>query len=325
VPHVQRVVFLLGGQGSQFFGMARTLLDGDSVFRSTMHHLDQLATKRSGRSVLDYLYDPARGYGDRCDDLVMTNLALFMVEFSLAQSLDARGIRPDLLVGSSLGEFIAVAVAGHLPPDDVLDYLTEMSACVERTSPPGGMVAVLAELDQFREAVIPHSDIAIASINNSRHFIISGDRAALDRAARAMTAHGLLFQDLPVDYAFHSPVMENSASCLRGLDTRLRLHLPQLPADPCRIYSSRTASPVTEVSAETCWQVLRGPIRFTETVARIPGHARHRYVDLSPSSTLAATLRSSLPETTTFPVITPFGAETRNLERVTEGLRGPGW
>ncbi|MGP3972002.1 acyltransferase domain-containing protein [Streptomyces sp. 6N223] len=313
-----KVVFLLGGQGSQHFGMARILHDRDSVFRSTMLRLDELAAKRCGRSPLDYLYDPERGFADRCDDLLMTNLAIFMAEFSLARTLESRGVRPDLLVGSSLGEFIAVAVAGHATPDEVLDFLVELSHCLESTSPPGGMVAVLAELDRYREAVVPRSDIAIASINNTQHFIISADRVALDRAGRMMAAHGLLTQDLPVAYAFHSPVMEHSASGIHQLSAQLRLHLPADAATP--IYSSRTASLVTEVSAETCWQVLRGPIRFTETVARIPHYARHRYVDLSPSSTLAAILRSSLPEAVTFPIITPFNAEIQNIERLTERL-----
>jgi bacillaene synthase trans-acting acyltransferase len=312
-----KIVFLLGGQGSQYFGMARTLHDKDSAFRSTMLHLDELAAKRCGRSPLGYLHDPGRGFADRCDDLLMTNLAIFMVEFSLAQTLASRGVEPDILVGSSLGEFISVAVAGHATPEELLDFLVELSQCVESTSPPGGMVAVLADLDRYREAVVPRSDIAIASVNNSEHFIISADRSALDRAGRMMAAHGLFTQDLPVAYAFHSPVMEHSASGIHQLSAQLRL---RLPADASRIYSSRTASLLTEVSPETCWQVLRGPIRFTETVARIPHYTRHRYVDLSPSSTLAAILRSSLPEATTFPIITPFNAEIQNIDRLTAAL-----
>lgn len=317
VGEEEKVVFLLGGQGTQYFGMARSLLDEDAVFRSTMHELDRLAADRCGRSVLEYLYAPGRGFGDRCGDLLMTNLGLFLVEYSLARSLDDHGVRPDLLVGSSLGEFIAVAVAGHVPVTDVLDFLCELSDCVVRTMPPGGMVAVLAGLDQFREVVKPSADITIASVNSDRHFVISADVAALDRARRAMVAQDVLHQDLPVDFAFHSPAVNVMNSELRELGKRMHL---QLSDSTSRIYSSRTCSLITEVSAETCRQVIRGPIRFTETVARIPAYRSHRYVDLSPSSSLAAILHSSLPGADTLPVITPFNTESQNIRRVVEKL-----
>src|SRR5699024_4786188 len=98
-----RVAFLLGGQGTQYFGMAHSLLDHDPVFRSTVKSLDGLVSERCERSVLDYLYDPGRGFGDRCDDLLMTNLGLLMVEYALAKSLEERGVRPEVIVGSSLG------------------------------------------------------------------------------------------------------------------------------------------------------------------------------------------------------------------------------
>lgn len=308
-----RIVFLLGGQGSQYFGMASALREKDPVFESTMRHLDELASERCGRSVLGYLYDPGKGFGDRCDDLLMTNLAVYMVEFSLAQTLAARGIRPDLLVGSSLGEFVALAVAGHFSPETVMEFLVELSRTVVRTSPPGGMVAVLSALDRYRATVIPRSDIAIASINNDQHFIISADRPALDRATRMMDDAGLVAQDLPVSYAFHSPVMDVSADGIREIAASISKRIPQ---DTTPIHSSRTAARITEVSPETCWEVLRGPIRFTDTVARIPHYARHRYVDLSPSSTLAAIMRSSLPEAVTFPIMSPFHAEIQNIDRL---------
>lgn len=311
----RKVVFLLGGQGTQYFGMARSLLDGDPVFGSTLRELDGMAAERCGRSVLEYLYAPGRGFGERCSDLLMTNLGLFLVEYSLAKALDARGVRPDLLVGSSLGEFIAVAVAGHVPVPDVLDFLCELSEAVSRTMPPGGMVAVLAGLDEFRRAVRPSADLTLASVNSHQHFVISADVAGLDRARRAMTARGLLHQDLPVDFAFHSPAVDAVAGEMRNIGKRLRF---DVPAGTSRIYSSRTCELITEVSADTCREVVRGPIRFTEAVARIPAYKNHQYVDLSPSSSLSAILRSSLPEVETLPVITPFNAEMQNIRRVVE-------
>lgn len=307
-------VFLLGGQGSQYFGMASELLERDAVFRSSMLELDQLAVATCGRSVVEYLYDPDREFADRCDDLVLTNLGIVMVEYSLARSLESRGIRPALLVGSSLGEFVAVAVAGCLAVWDVLTFVYDLSNQVIRAMPPGGMVAVLTSVDRFRQAVRPSSDIAIASVNNNEHFVISADVPALARARQAMTEQGITHQDLPVNFAFHSHAVDAMAKWMREMGTRMRLDVP----DGCvPIYSSRTKSRITSISDETCQQVIRGPMHFIETVASIPAYRGYRYVDLSPSSSLAAILRSSVPGLSCSDIITPFNAEMGNLARLT--------
>lgn len=312
-----KVVFLLGGQGTQYFGMASSLFDNDETFRSTMYDLDKLAVERYDRSVLEYLYDPKRGLGDRCDDLRLTFLGLFMVEYSLAQSLEMRGIRPDVLVGSSLGEFIAICVAGVVPVDECVAFLADVADHIVATMPHGGMIAVLSELDRFRDVVKPSADIAMASVNSSKHFVISGDTVALERARRQMDEHRMLYQELPVNFAFHSPMADTLLAGMRAVGENMRR---DLSVGTSRIYSSQTAAPLTEVSAESCWRVIREPIRFTEAVANIPSYRQHRYVDLSPSSTLASILRLSMPETTTYPIITPFNAEFQNIERLTEAV-----
>jgi len=310
-----RVAFLLGGQGTQYFGMAHSLLDHDPVFRSTVKSLDGLVSERCERSVLDYLYDPGRGFGDRCDDLLMTNLGLLMVEYALAKSLEERGVRPEVIVGSSLGEFVATAVAGYLPVETVVDFLIGLSECVLTTMPPGGMVAVLSEVDKFHQAVKPNADIEIASVNSAEHFVISADSAALERARRTMSAKRILYQDLPVNFAFHSSAVDAMAADLRDFGKTINTEFPR---DGVPIFSSRSGARISEVSAEACWEVVRGPIHFTETVARLPDYRGYRYVDLSPSSSLAATLRGSLPETIRFPIITPFQAEMENIGRIVE-------
>ncbi|MQA07907.1 MAG: acyltransferase domain-containing protein [Pseudonocardiaceae bacterium] len=291
--------------------MASALLEQDAVFRSSMLELDQLAAGKCGRSVVEYLYDPDRDFADRCDDLVLTNLGIVMVECSLARLLDSRGIRPTLIVGSSLGELAAVAVASCLAVREVLDFVCDFSNQIIRAMSPGGMLAVLTSVERFRRAVRPNSDIAIASVNNNEHFVISADVASLARARRAMTAQGIPYQVLPVNFAFHSCAVDVMATQMR--DMGMHLDVP----DGCPpIYSSRTMSRLTSISGETCQQVIRGPIHFTETVASIPGYQRYRYVDLSPSSSLAAILRSSMSGLNCFNVITPFNAEMKNLARL---------
>ena len=86
IPHV---VFLLGGQGSQYFGMARSLYEKDARFRALQEELDEIATLACGRSPLSYLHRSR--IGGPCDDLELTSLGLFMVEYGLAVRLRDHG------------------------------------------------------------------------------------------------------------------------------------------------------------------------------------------------------------------------------------------
>src|SRR5699024_12744276 len=160
------------------------------------------------------------------------------------------------------------------------------------TMPPGGMVAVLSEVDKFHQAVKPNADIEIASVNSAEHFVISADSAALERARRTMSAKRILYQDLPVNFAFHSSAVDAMAADLRDFGKTINTEFPR---DGVPIFSSPSGARISEVSAEPCWEVVRGPIHFTEPVARLPDYRGYRYVALSPSSSLAATLRGRLP------------------------------
>src|SRR5436190_1548109 len=103
---------MFSGQGSQCFHMGRDLFRKNDTFREWMVRLDEIAQRSSGRSVLDTLYSDGKGKGDPFDRTVLTHPAIFMTEYSLAQSLIHAGVHPDMVLGVSLGSFAAAAVAG---------------------------------------------------------------------------------------------------------------------------------------------------------------------------------------------------------------------
>lgn len=309
-----RIVYLLGGQGSQYPGMARRLRDGDAVFAEWLDTLDEVARLQTGRSVTTYLYDS----GGDCDDLELSSLGLFMVEYALARSLEARGIEPDVVVGSSLGEMIAVAVVGAAPPESSMAAIHRFTSSAVRIMPTGGMVGVLGPVDEVHRIVRSVTDTAVAGVNSPTHSVISGCTTGLEHAVALLSRAGLVCVELPVRYPFHNPLMVGLRDRLN--DGTARVGIRYTAHDP-HVYSSCTAGRIDGFDDDHAWNAVSQPLRFVEAVQSIPEHTSHVYVDLTPSGSLSATLRASGAVEDLHPIITPFHTEMAAIERLVQHLR----
>src|SRR2546427_2386522 len=133
---VSETVFMFSGQGSQYFHMGRALYEDNDTFHCWMVRLDEIALRLSGVSVIETLYSDAHGKGDPFDRTLLTHPAIFMVEYSLAQSLMQAGVWPDMVLGVSLGSFAAAAVAGFVGVDDSLNAVVPPGVGLEERSAP---------------------------------------------------------------------------------------------------------------------------------------------------------------------------------------------
>ncbi|MDT0269593.1 acyltransferase domain-containing protein [Streptomyces sp. DSM 44915] len=317
-------VYLLGGQGSQYFGMVSSLYQENTEFRRSMDRLDAAYRDRFGGSVLEYLYDPRRGLGDPQDDLPRSNAAILMVEYALAELLTSHGVRPDVLVGASLGEFTAMAIAGLAPVEDVLGFVVEAARLLLTAVPAGGMLTVLGNPGLFEELPALHQHTELASVNHDNHFVLSGDTGGLARAANVLKERGLMTVALPVRVPFHSSLLDRVREQVTELAAR-SLGFGATPAAPHPgapvLVSSTTADVTPGWGAADCFEILRRPIAFTKALGAVPGAADARYVDLTPSSTLATLMKTSHRGHRGFPISTPFGTEPALLKAVLAELR----
>ncbi|MFK4221162.1 acyltransferase domain-containing protein [Streptomyces sp. NPDC020880] len=314
-------MYLLGGQGSQYIGMASSLYEQNSEFRSTMDRLNAVCLDHYGWSVTAGMYDPSRGIADAFDDLPKSNAAIFMVEYSLAAALAAEGLRPDILVGSSLGEFGALAIAGHVAPEDGLRFVIDMAQLLDRRLPRGGMLAVLGDPRLHEELPILHQHTEMASVNHDGHFVLSGEPQGLERARVALKERGLMAVPLPVSKAFHSSALDTVREEVTALASSFSFDLADgtAPTAPV-VVSATTAGILTRWTPEDCWNTLRRPISFTRSLAAVPGASEARYVDLTPSSTLSTIMKTSHRGYRTYPIITPFGSELAHLKSLLADL-----
>lgn len=310
---VPQTVFMFSGQGSQYFQMGRELFEKNDTFRGWMLRLDERARQLSGSSVVETLYSDTNRKGDPFDRLTVTHPAIFMVEYSLAQALMQAGVRPDMVLGVSMGSFAAAAVAGFLDVEDALAAVMRQAAALEECSEPGGMTAILADPALFENDFLGGRS-ELAAVNFSSHFVVSAKRTELAQVEAALKQRDVGFQRLPVPFAFHSQWIDAAKAPFTSFMRSIELRHGQLPLVCC----DRTET-VSTLSADYFWDVVRNPIRFRETTARLEQEGPRRFIDVGPAGTLATFLKYAMPagmRSTVHAILTPFGADQRNFGAV---------
>src|SRR5205085_5279776 len=130
---------MFSGQGSQYFQMGRELFEKNQTFRDWMVRLDEIARKSSGTPVIETLYSDLQSRGNPFERTLLTHPAIFMVEYSLAQTLMHAGVWPDLVLGASIRSFAAAAVGGFIDVEDALTAVVRQPIVLEESCQTGGM------------------------------------------------------------------------------------------------------------------------------------------------------------------------------------------
>src|SRR5687768_7603573 len=144
-----KTVFMFSGQGSHYYHMGCKLFEAEPIFRKHMHELGEIVRSECGVSVVDELYNPKRRLFDPFWSLQLTHPAIFMVEYSLFKLLQAQGIVPDYVLGSSLGEVAAATIAGVLNETDALKLILQQAGIIENKCSAGRMIAVLHDMNVY--------------------------------------------------------------------------------------------------------------------------------------------------------------------------------
>lgn len=317
------VVFMFPGQGCQFYQMGRELYQNNSVFHRWMNELDTLIHAELGQSVIAGIYHDNNPRSKAFDDIRLSHPAIFMIEYALGKTLIEHRITPDYLLGTSLGELAAAALAEVISLPDAIRLVVRQGQLFHQRQSPAGegaMLAILAEESLYQQTPLLREHCDIAAYNAPSLIVVAGPDNAVADAERHLSARDIVFQRLPVHQAFHSRHIDFLRPEVEALLRQTTLHKAQIPVISC--HSTET---LQQLDADHFWQTIRQPIRFSQTLARIEREAAARgesmiYLDLGPSGTLANLIKQNIRDRALppiFPVLSPFG---RDLEKFDEVL-----
>ncbi|MEU5367336.1 SDR family NAD(P)-dependent oxidoreductase [Streptomyces sp. NPDC005925] len=274
-----RVVWVFPGQGSQWVGMGRELLDASPVFAERVGE----CAAALGRWVDWSLLKVLRGEcdSDLLDRVDVVQPASFAVMVGLAAVWGSVGVRPDAVLGHSQGEIAAACVAGALSLEDAARVVALRSqAIAARLSGRGGMASVALSEEETVGRLEPWAGrVEVAAVNGPSSVVIAGDARALDEALGALFGDGVRVRRVAVDYASHTRHVEDIRDTLAEALADVTAQVPAVP-----FYSTVTGGWVEDagvLDAAYWYRNLRQPVRFGPAVEDLLDHGHGVFVEVS--------------------------------------------
>ncbi|WP_062432672.1 type I polyketide synthase [Herbidospora daliensis] len=298
-----RVAFLLPGVGDQYAGLGRELYQAEPVYAEAVDRCVELAGDVDLRPLFD---QPAAASGDLAillgraqapsggdDRLAHAEVAhpfLFTVEYALAQLLAHRGVRPDALLGYSLGEYVAATLAGVFTLEDALRVVTERARLISAI-PAGKMVAVAAGEEQVR-AFGDGTGTSVAALNGPSMTVLSGLPDEIDAVTHRLLEAGIACRPLRSAHAFHSSLLEPAREKLAALIESVPRQAPSTT-----ILCNLTGLPMTaeQATSSAYWaDQLVSTVRFADAVGHCVEQDVDVFVELGAGQTLGGLVRQNL-------------------------------
>ncbi len=290
LPERGRLAFVYAGNGAQWHGMARTLLNESPVFAEEMERLDAMIAECAGFSVLEEIHSEPDA--SRLADTEVAQPALFAIQVALTELLRAEGIVPEAVCGHSVGEVAAGWAAGLLDLEQAVEVICKRSAAQGLARGSGRMAAVAMSADALATLIAERfPGLEIAGVNSSGNCTVSGAEVDILALADHLDSKGTFCRVLDLDYAFHSsamdPIRESLQASLDGFTPQTGARIDFFST----VSGARFEGPL---DTDYWWRNVRRPVQFANAVQGLLDSGCRILVEISPHPILKRYLCETL-------------------------------
>ena len=303
-----KIAFAYTGQASQWVGMGRDLYESEPVVRAVLQHCDAVIREERGASLLDVMFGLPGATGD-LDDPQWKQPAIYALECALTALWSSIGIRPEVVLGHSLGEIAAAQAAGVLSLGDGLRFAAARGALIGALPGKGAMAAVFAPAARVAAAIADYNDnlrfapaprIAVAldedrasgvakiglciAADNGTHQVISGPAADVEAMVADLEAQDVRVARLRRSPAYHSAMVEPALDDLEAALQKLTFAPPSLPF--VSNITGAVVAPDERLDAAYWRRQAREVVAFRACVATIADLSVDAVVEVGPHAVL---------------------------------------
>ncbi|MFN6517004.1 MAG: SDR family NAD(P)-dependent oxidoreductase [Nostoc sp. CreGUA01] len=292
------VIFMFSGQGTQYVNMAQELYEREATFKKYIDTCAVILQPYLGVDIRHLLYPRKQDIETAAFQLQQTALtqsALFVIEYALAQLFMEWGIRPEAMIGHSIGEYVAATIAGVFSLEDALEIVAKRGLLMQQLS-TGSMLATKLpekEIQLLLEAEASYKDsLEIAVINSPSACVVSGTNEAVATLQKQLSSQEVECRLLHTSHAFHSGMMSPILEEFVQWVSKFQLNQPRI-----RFISNVTGSWITNEQAmnPSYWgQHLRETVRFSDGISILLKQFEGVFLEVGPGHTLSTLTKQHL-------------------------------
>lgn len=277
------------GQGSQYVGMAKSLYEAQPVFKKVLDDCEEALKEIRGVSLLEIIFENE----EQLNQTTWTQPALYSIEIALAKLLQSWGLKPELVLGHSVGQFAASVVAGMMNWRDGLELISKRSQLTGDLPAGGAMAAVFLSDEEIQKRISDLSGLSVAAYNGA-HCVISGPEKEIDQVLAKFKSEKIRGIKLKTSHAFHSSLLDPILDEFEKIAGQFDYQKAERPL-VCNV--SGELLPVDQIFDGAYWRDhLRQPVRFAQSVQTASDEGCTLLLELGPQPTLtgmAATSKAS--------------------------------
>lgn len=305
--HSASTTFIFPGQGAQYVNMGRELYEGEKLFREAVTQCAELLEERLQFDIRSVIYPDCDGQesaSKAINETWVTQPSIFVIEYALARLWMGWGIRPSLLIGHSVGEYVAAVLAGVLTLEEAIGLIASRARLMQGL-PGGSMLAVRKHVAELQEYLA--GGVAVAAINGPSLTTLSGPTRELTAVKERLEREGIVTRLLPTSHAFHSSMMDPIIPDFQREASKLRYREPSIPwISSC---TGQLISGDAMVDARYWARQLRETVHFGMAIETAFAQGAVSFLEVGPGQALAQLVRQSANKPRGLAVTTSLGTE----------------